>query len=306
MQVPPVVRPAFVHGRRVFSAFGKFPPIAGTQADQTFEQSQIEMIKMSKITRSYLGSIWNRSTTVPALLTLLVLACAISSVEAATPPPTFDLKIDRDLAHLNDPTAISNHSGAFIDAQNNRPFLQLTNLVDTPLTTFEMTVANPSSFHFADLPQGAANIVKTPSGVTVTPTFLLDGDKLKLDFGPGLDKNESVQFQIRLGADACPSCGPSFQVALFNICHDAVPMGTPGTLSVNGGPPSTWIVDFPTHFVDGYYAPTSTSSVLNPPITESAGSDQPTVPEPSGLLLSLLALCGITQSCAVRRRRAQR
>jgi hypothetical protein len=261
---------------------------------------------MFKFKRTCFGSIPTRFTIVAELLSLLALACAIAPVHAATPPPTFDLKIDRDLAHLNDPSMIFNHSGAFIDAQNNRPFLQLTNLVDTPLTTFELTVADPSIFRFTNLPQGAANIVKTPSGVTATPTFLLDGDKLKLDFGPGLEKNESVQFQIRLGADACPSCGPSYQVALFNICHDGVPMGTPGTLSANGGTPISWIVDFPTHFVDGYYAPTGSSALLNPPITESAGSDvPPVVPEPSGLLLAIVALCGMAQSCTARRRRAQ-
>jgi len=283
---------------------GLFPASRRHPPNNTFEQAPIEMINMSDLKQICFGSIRMRFTIVPALLALFVLACAIAPIHAATPPLTFDLKIDRDLAHLNDPTIITNHSGAFIDAQNNRPFLQLTNLVDTPLTTFELTVADPSAFHFSDLPQGPANIVKTPSGVTVTPSFLLDGDKLKLDFGPGLAKDESVQFQIRLGSDACPSCGPSFQVALFNICHNGVPMGSPGTVSANGGPPTTWIVDFPTHFVDGYYAPTSSSSVLNPPITESVGSDQPNVPEPSGLLLAVFALCGMAQSLAARRLRA--
>jgi hypothetical protein len=261
------------------------------------------MIKMFKFQRTCFRSTRMRPTIISALLTMFLLACAIVPARAQT-PPTFDIKINRDLAALNGSTTPLNHSGAFIDAQNNRPFLQLTNLDDTPLTTFEMTVADASMFHFADLPQGLINVVNTPSGVTVTPTFLLDGDTLKLDFDAGLEKGESVQFQIRLGADNCPSCGPSYQVALFNICHDTKPMGSPGTLSANGGEPTTWNVDFTSHFVDGYYAPVFSSSIVNPPMTESAGVDKPTVPEPSGLLLALISLCGMVQSCGARRRRA--
>jgi len=263
------------------------------------------MIKMYKYQQTDLRAVRMRLAIIPALLALFALVCEIVPVYALDPPTTFDIQINRDLAALNGSTTITNHSGAFIDAQNNRPFIQLTNLDATPLTTFEMTVADPSAFHFAGLPQGLVNVVKTPSGVTVTPTFLLNGDKLKLDFGPGLEQDESVQFQISFGADACPSCGPSYQVALFNICHDTVPMGSPGTLSANDGSPSTWIVDHTTRYVDGHDAPLFSSGILNPPITESAVPEQPNVPEPSGLLLVLMAVCGMAQTCCVRRRRAQ-
>jgi hypothetical protein len=106
-----------------------------------------------------------------------------------------------------------------------------------------------------------------------------------------------------LGTDNCPTCGPSYQLALFNICHDTVPMGGPGTLSANGEDLSTWIVDFPTGYVDGYDAPVFTSAFLNPPKTESAGDDRIVIPEPSGILLAIVALFGMAQSCVARRRR---
>jgi hypothetical protein len=263
------------------------------------------------------------------MLAILWLPCAVRQVKAQTDP--FILLINRDFSHLLDaahtddpnvpePATLTNYTrGSVIATQNNTPFIFLENLATDPMQDFHITLpamtGDPSSiFHFASPPSATGPInVKTqsPSSVQVSASLASNGDELVLDFGPnGLKTNEFIAFQVKFALDSCENCGkPSFQVALFDMCDDLTTMGPPPDISIDylgDTPPfdGSWKPDNPSHFDEGVHPPLGSTLTLDPPGTSSF-FPPPTIPEPSALLLGLIALCGLSSSGLVRRDRFQ-
>ncbi len=234
-----------------------------------------------------------------ALLALFVVACVAAPSQAAGP---FELTINRDLTHLpsfvGKPLPI-NLPGPVVATQNNRPFIELKNTSDVPLTSFEMTVAGQAEgtdkFHFVSpgIIKVPASPNGNPSGVTMNGSLTDDNDVLHIDFGKGLLPGDFVQFQIQFASDANPALGlPSYQAALFNKCCDGSMMGTPSEVTVmfDGGPGTVtgnWPVDtFPLQ--NCVYAPPGSP---NPPPSDTWIPNP--VPEPSALLLGMFASLGL-------------
>ncbi len=266
---------------------------------------------------------------IPALMAMLWLPCAIQQVQAQSDP--FILLINRDLSHLLDvahthdsnvpePATLTNYTrGSVIATQNNTPFIFLENLATDPMQDFHITLpamtGDPSSiFHFTPPPLATGPInLKTqgPSTVQVSASLASNGDELVLDFGPnGLKTNEYIAFQVKFALDSCENCGkPSFQVALFDMCDDLQPMGPPPDTSIDylgDTPPfeGPWNLEYPSPYDEGVHPPLGQTLTLNPPTTNSF-FPPPTVPEPSALLLGLIALCGLSSSGVARRDRFQ-
>lgn len=266
---------------------------------------------------------------IPVLLALLWSPCAIRQVQAQTDP--FILLINRDLSHLLDeahnddanvpkPATLTNYTrGSTIATQNNTPFIFLENLATSAMKDFHITLPAmtgdaSSIFHFASPPSATGPInLKTsgPSSVQVSASLDSTGNELILDFGSnGLQTNQFIAFQVKFALDSCENCGkPSFQVALFDMCDDLKPMGPPADVAVNyldDTPPfeGPWSHFNASPYDEGINPPLGSTLTLNPPTTSSF-FPPPTVPEPSALLLGLIALCGLSSLGSVRRDRSQ-
>ena len=263
---------------------------------------------MSIFHRTCFRSARFRPAIVAALLALALQAIAALPVQAQSGVPPFELLISRDYQQLPSFTGTPSNKvlfGSVIETQNNRPFIYLKNLSPETMTDFHFQIGS-DLFHFDTLASGLINVKANPSNVPITATAQNNGDELLLDFGPaGLAQNDAITFQIRFASDSCPTCGlPSFQVALFNMCIDGSSMGPRGLVSADfegGGSfgPSPW-PDFPVSpYDEGHFAPLGSP----PPVTDSFFPPTPVVPEPSSLLLGLIASCGMT---FFSRRRASR
>jgi hypothetical protein len=247
--------------------------------------------------------------SVSALVSMVLLAYATQAEVHAATAADFDLHISRLQSEL--PSSVGGSSttslkGAIIDVQNNRPWLELKNTSADAITEFNMTIpathGGNRPFHFALLPQGLINVGANSSGVQITPGPP-NTDDLHLTFeGDGLEPDEFIQFQIRFASDQHPNTGlPSFELALFNMCCDGEPMGSPSEVTVEFDDGDTFSGEWPEYPVSDYCIGEFGPPGDNPPTTYPFDD---VIPEPSGALLVLLAVCGLAMSSASRGRRA--
>jgi hypothetical protein len=170
-----------------------------------------------------------------AILALACFAVAALPARAQFDDATFSLKISEKAKAITDPTntALQNFLmwdlGSDRVMNRNMPYLELENLHDTqPITEFRMTVGDPR-FHFdCEMLQECAMVAESPGGLSISSSIIAgtgdqspsQGGELVLNFGNnGLAPGEKVLFKIALGVDEAYDFfhRPDFRTVLFDM-----------------------------------------------------------------------------------------